>query len=108
MEATKFKCNEFSRMDKCFSRRSTPECYVVLFACGKVGEVECFVWDRQSGITLAVFREVQPDLQKPFFFSEAGHHILRMKQEWVRKTKVFILNYKLNFTPYLKNIKQFC
>ena len=22
--------------------------YVVLFACGKVGEVECFVWDRQS------------------------------------------------------------
>ena len=49
--------------------------YVVLFACGKVGEVECFVWDRQSGITLAVFREVQPDLQKPFFFSETGHHI---------------------------------
>ena len=26
--------------------------YVVLFACGKVGEVECFVWDRQSGITI--------------------------------------------------------
>ncbi|CAH3034406.1 unnamed protein product [Pocillopora meandrina] len=61
--------------------------YVVLFACGKVGEVECFEWDRQSGITLAVFREVQPDLQNLFFFSEAGHHILRMKQEWVRKTK---------------------
>ena len=55
--------------------------YVVLFACGKVGEIECFVWDRQSGITLAVFREVQPDLQNPFFFSEAGHHILRMRQE---------------------------
>ena len=50
--------------------------HVLLFACGKVGEVECFVWDRQSGITLAVFREVQPDLQNPFFFSEAGHHIL--------------------------------
>ena len=82
--------------------------YVLLFACGQVGEVECFVWDRQSGITLAVFREVQPDLQNLFFFSEAGHHILRMKQEWVRKTEVFILNYKLNFIPYLKNIKQFC
>lgn len=52
--------------------------------CGKVGEVECFVWDRQSGITLAVLREVQPDLQNPFFFSEAGHHILRMKQESFR------------------------
>ena len=49
---------------------------VLLFACGKVGEVECFVWDRQSGITLAVFREVQPDLRNTFFFSEAGHHIL--------------------------------
>ena len=36
--------------------------YVVLFPCGKVGEVESFEWDRQSGITLAVFREVQPDL----------------------------------------------
>ena len=58
--------------------------YVVLFACGKVGEVKCFVWDRQSGITLAVFREVQPGLQNLFFFSEAGHHILRMKQEWYK------------------------
>ena len=58
--------------------------YVVLFACGKVGEVKCFVWDRQSGITLAVFREVQPDLQNLFFFSDAGHHILRMKQEWYK------------------------
>ena len=50
--------------------------YVLLFACGKVGGVECFVWDRQSGITLAVFREVQPDLRNLFFFREAGHHIL--------------------------------
>ena len=50
--------------------------------CGKVGEVKCFVWDRQSGITLAVFREVQLDLQNLFFFSDAGHHILMMKQEW--------------------------
>ena len=44
--------------------------------CGKVGEVECFVWDKQSGITLAVFREVQLDLQNLFFFSDAGHHII--------------------------------
>ena len=63
-----------------YTRMVVQNGYVVLFACGKVGEVECFVWDRQSGITLAVFREVQPDLRKPFFFSEAGHHILRMKR----------------------------
>ena len=69
-----FYCKEYTRMVK-------RNAYVVLFACGKVGEVEYFVWDRQSGITLAVFREVQLDLQNPFFFSEAGHHTLRMKQE---------------------------
>ena len=54
---------------------------LVLFACGKVGEIEFFVWEKQSGVTLAVFREVQPDLQNPFFFNEAGHHTLRMQQE---------------------------
>ena len=66
---------------KDYTRMVKRNAYVVLFACGKVGEVEYFVWDRQSAITLAVFREVQPDLQNPFFFSEAGHHTLRMKQE---------------------------
>lgn len=69
-----FYSKEYTRMIK-------RNAYVVLFVCGKVGEVEFFVWDRQSGITLAVFREVKPDLQNPFFFSEAGHHTLRMKQE---------------------------
>ncbi|XP_068736844.1 uncharacterized protein [Montipora capricornis] len=71
-----FYSKEYTRMVK-------RNAYVVLFACGKVGEVEYFVWDKQSGITLAVFREVQPDLQNPFLFSEAGHHTLRMKQERV-------------------------
>ena len=69
-----FYSKEYTRMVK-------RNAHVVLFACGKVGEIEFFVWDRCSGITLAVFREVQPDLGKPFFFDEAGHHTLRMKQE---------------------------
>ena len=69
-----FYSKEYTRMVK-------RNAYVVLFACGRVGEIEYFVWDRQSGITLAVFREVQPDLENPFFFGEAGHHTLRMKQE---------------------------
>ena len=69
-----FYSKEYTRMVK-------RNAYAVLFACGKVGEIEYFVWDRQSGITLAVFREVHPDLENPFFFSEAGHHTLRMKQE---------------------------
>ena len=69
-----FYSKEYTRMVK---RNAS----VVLFACGKVGEIEFFVWEKQSGVTLAVFREVQPDLQSPFFFNEAGHHTLRMQQE---------------------------
>lgn len=65
---------EYTRMVK---RNSS----VALFENGKIGEIEFFVWDKDSGITLAVFREVYPDLSKPFFFQDVGHHILRMKQE---------------------------
>lgn len=65
---------EYTRMVK---RNSS----VALFENGKIGEIEYFVWDRDSGLTLAVFREVYPDLGKPFFFQDAGHHILRMKPE---------------------------
>lgn len=65
---------EYSRMVK---RNSS----VALFENGKIGEIEFFVWERDSGLTLAVFQEVYPDLGKPFFFQDAGHHILRMKPE---------------------------
>ena len=50
---------------------------VVLLVSGQVGEIQFFVCDRQTGITLAVFREIQPDLEKPIFFSKAGHHMLK-------------------------------
>lgn len=69
-----FYPKEYIRMVKC-------NAHVVLFESGKVWEIEFFVWDRQTGIMLAVFSEIQPDLKKPFFFCEAGHHTLRMKQE---------------------------
>lgn len=65
---------EYSRMVK---RNSS----VALFENEKIGEIEFFVWERDSGLTLAVFREVYPDLGKPFFFQDAGHHILRVKPE---------------------------
>ena len=64
-----------------YTRMVDSNAHVVLFQSGKVGEIELFVWDRQTGITVAVFSEIQPDLEKPFFFCEAGHHTLRMKQE---------------------------
>lgn len=69
-----FYSKEYTRMVK-------RNAHVVLLASGKVGEIQFFVWDRQTGITLAVLREIQPDLEKPFFFNEAGHHMLRMKPE---------------------------
>ena len=69
-----FYSKEYTRMVK-------RNAHVVLLASGQVGEIQFFVWDRHTGITLAVFREIQPDLEKPFFFSNAGHHMLRMKQE---------------------------
>ena len=50
--------------------------HVVLFVFGQVIEIPLFVWDRQTGITLAVLREIQPYLEKPFF-SKVGHHMLR-------------------------------
>jgi len=69
-----FYSKEYTRMVK-------RNAHVVLLVSGQVGEIQFFVWDRQTGITLAVFREIQPDLEKPFFFSKAGHHMLRMKQD---------------------------
>ena len=61
-----FYSKEYTRMVK-------RNAHVVLLVSGQVGEIQLFVWDRQTGITLAVFREIQPDLEKPFFFSKAGH-----------------------------------
>ena len=55
------------------------ECFMVK-RNGQVAEIPLFVWDRQTGITLAVLRAIQPYLEKPFF-SKVGHHMLRMKQE---------------------------
>ena len=52
---------------------------VVLLSNGKVGEINYFIWDKQSGDTFFVFEEIQPDLEKPFFYENAGCHVLRMK-----------------------------
>ena len=44
-------------------------------------EREFFVWSRESGCTVAVYKEMVPDAVKPFFFDDAGHHILRMEKK---------------------------
>lgn len=54
---------------------------VVLLSNGKVADIQFFVWNKESGVTLVVYKEIEPDLDKPFFFDNAGCHILRMKSQ---------------------------
>lgn len=54
---------------------------VVLLENGKVGEINFFIWNKNSGNTLVVYQEIEPDLERPFFFDDAGCHILRMKPQ---------------------------
>ena len=54
---------------------------VVLLANGKVADIQFFAWNKESGVTLAVYKEIEPDLDKPFFFDNAGCHILQMKPQ---------------------------
>ena len=34
-----------------------------------------------SGGILVAYAEIEPNLEKPFFFDDAGCHVLRMKQQ---------------------------
>ena len=54
---------------------------VVLLSNGKVADIQFFAWNKESGVTLVVYKEIEPDLDKPFFFDNAGCHILRMKPQ---------------------------
>ena len=70
--------------------------YVVLLSNGKVGEIEFFIWNKGSGNTFLVYKEVEPDQEKPFFYDDAGCHVLRMKpQRYV--PYIYITN---NFTEF--------
>ena len=54
---------------------------VVLLSNGKVADIQFFAWNKESGVTLVVYKEIEPDLDKPFFFDNAGCHILCMKPQ---------------------------
>ena len=64
---------------------------VVLLSNGKVADIQFFAWNKESGVTLAVYKEIEPDLDKPFFFDNAGCHILRMKSQ--RYLKLGVTNH---------------
>ena len=69
-----FFSKEYTRMKK-------RNCCVVLLSNGKVGEIHFFVWNKTSGNIFAAYKEIEPDLSKPFFFDDAGCHVLRMKSQ---------------------------
>ena len=54
---------------------------VVLLSNGKIGEISYFIWDKESGDAFFVYEELEPDLERPFFYENAGCHVLRMKSE---------------------------
>ena len=56
---------------------------VVLLSNGKVGEINDFtcIWDKESGDAFFVYEELEPDLEKPFFYENARCHVLQMNPE---------------------------
>lgn len=62
---------------------------VVLLSDGKVGEINFFIWNKESGNTLVAYKEMEPDLDKPFFFDDAGCHVLRMKPQRLLLTSIY-------------------
>ena len=69
-----FFSREYTRMVK---RNAS----VVLLSNGRVGEIDFFIWNKMSGRILAAYKEIEPNLEKPFFFDDSGCHVLRMKPQ---------------------------
>ena len=46
----------------------------ILLRTSKVGEIIFFVWNKDSVVALAVFTEIKPDIDKPFFSDNTSCH----------------------------------
>lgn len=46
----------------------------ILLRTGKVGEIIFFAWNKDSVVALAVFTEIKPSIDKPFFPDNTGCH----------------------------------
>lgn len=54
-------------------------CCVVFFLNGKVGEIYFFIWNKKLGNIFVVYKEIEFDFNKLFFFDDVGCYVLRMK-----------------------------
>lgn len=66
---------------KHYSRMVKRNPCVVQFSDDSLGEIEYFAWNTASGGVVAIYRQVMINDEKPFFFNEAGHHVLRVQNE---------------------------
>ena len=64
---------------KTYQRMKRRNASVILFENGKIGEVQFYAWNEETGATAAVFQELVPDPNRPFFFDDAGRHIMRVQ-----------------------------
>lgn len=69
-----FFSNEYTQMVK---RNAS----VVLLSNGRVGQINFFIWNKMSGRILVAYKEIEPNVEKPFFFHDAGCHVLGMKPQ---------------------------
>lgn len=59
---------------KQYTRMVKRNACVVQFTDNTLGEIEFFVWEKKSGKVLAIFKEIEVDSNKLFFFNDVGLH----------------------------------
>jgi len=66
---------------KHYSRMMKRNPCVVQFQDDTIGEIESFAWNMASGKVVAIYKQLLIDNEKPFFFNNAGHHVIRVQNE---------------------------
>lgn len=52
---------------------------VVLLSNGRVGLINFFIWNKMLGKIFVVYKEIESNFEKLFFFDDVGCYVLRMK-----------------------------
>lgn len=66
---------------KQYTRMVKRNACVVQFTDNTLGGIEFFVWEKKSGKVLAIFKEIEVDSNKLFFFNDVGLHAVRVKSD---------------------------
>jgi len=66
-------CHVF--FSKLYTRVEKRNACVVQFKDNTFGEIELFAWNDNKEV-IAVYKQISIDMGRPFFFDDAGHHVL--------------------------------